>query len=478
MFESARSKTKGMSDAGERERSRGGQRRRRPRGGGPPVRKERDYEAESNQPTSRPIILAKHPDSDSSQISSARRSSTSTSPSPGSRQPDKPVTVLKPRDETPRPLISSNSLPSIPVGTLQGETPPQQLFLQRTIDGSARLTGPPEMTRCVKLIDEYHQWCETASDVLLEQTDFLVVGMVGLQGTGKSTILSLLAGNSEQDSHRNYVFPPQSRDIREECGHMTSGIDIFVTSQRVIFLDCQPVLSASVLDQLIHNEKKIPPEFTTAENFAEIQSLQMVTFLLTVCNVVLVVQDWFTDMSLLRFLHSAEMLKPSTPSSSGHETSTTADDHPDFFPHMVFVQNRCGREDFSMENFTAMQNTLATVFQASKVKMRGDVTMTTGRETFGLNPAFIKTDLNLFVLPSMDDRKDSEDTVLTMLPEYRGYPSFQTLINSLRGQILAMPRDLITNTTISEKNWFHYAARTWDSIRKSPLIAEYNRLLP
>lgn len=467
-----------MSDNGDRDRSRGGPRRRRPRGGGPSLRKERDFETDSNQPTSRPIILAKHPDSDSPQLSSVRRSSTSTSPSPGSRQPDKPVMVLKPRDETQRPLIQSLSLPSIPTGTLQGETPPQQTFLQRTIEVSARLSGPQEMSQCVKLIDDYHQWCETASDMLLEQTDFLVVGVIGLQGTGKSTILSLLAGNTELDPHRNFVFPPQSREVREECGHMTNGIDIFVTSQRVILLDCQPVLSASVLDQLIHNEKKIPPEYTAAENFAEIQSLQQVTFLLTVCNVVLVVQDWFTDMSLLRFLQTAEMLKPSTPSSSGHDSSTTPDDHPDYFPHIVFVQNKSGREDFSVENFTAMQNTLTTIFQASKMKMKGDVTMVTGRQTFGLNPAFIKSDLNLFILPNMDERKDTEDAVLTMLPEYRGYPSFQTLINSLRGQILAMPRDLITHTTISEKNWFHYAARIWDSIKKSQLIAEYNRLLP
>ena len=38
----------------------------------------------------------------------------------------------------------------------------------------------------------------------------------------------------------------------------------------------------------------------------------------------------------------------------------------------------------------------------------GDVTMTTGRQTFGLNPAFIKSDLNLFVLPYMDGKKDTE----------------------------------------------------------------------
>lgn len=38
---------------------------------------------------------------------------------------------------------------------------------------------------------------------------------------------------------RNYIFPAQSREVREECGHMTKGIDIYVTSQRVIFLDSQ-----------------------------------------------------------------------------------------------------------------------------------------------------------------------------------------------------------------------------------------------
>ncbi|XP_053375253.1 nonsense-mediated mRNA decay factor SMG9-like [Mercenaria mercenaria] len=470
-----------MADSSERDRGRGGPRRRRPRGGGPPVRKERDYDGDtsSSQPTSRPIILAKHPENESSQVSSSGRGSTSTSPTPSNRQSEKPVTVLKPRGEDPRRTLSSSvSLPSIPVSTVQGETPPQQTFLQRTIEGTSRLSGPTEMSHCTKLIDEHHQWCETAFDSLLEQTDFLVVGVIGLQGTGKSTILSLLAGNTEIDAHRNYVFPPQSRAIREECGHMTNGIDIFVTSQRVIFLDCQPLLSASVLDQLIHNEKKIPPEYTTAENFAEIQSLQQVTLLLTVCNVVMVVQDWFTDLSVLHFLQTAEMLKPSTPSSSGHDSNSAPEDHPDYYPHIVFVQNKSGREDFSVENFTAMQKSLSTIFQTSKLKMKGDVNMTTGRQTFGLNPAFVKSDLNLFVLPCMDGRKDAEDTVLTMLPEYRGYPSFQTLINSLRGQILAMPREAITHTTLTEKNWFHYAARIWDSIKKSQLIAEYNRLLP
>ena len=54
---------------------------------------------------------------------------------------------------------------------------------------------------------------------------------------------------------------------------------------------------------------------------------------MTVCHVILVVEDWFTDMSLLRFLLSAEMLKPSTLSGS-HGSGSGQDDMHEFFPHL------------------------------------------------------------------------------------------------------------------------------------------------
>lgn len=462
----------------DRDRGRGGRRRRQR--GGPINRKEREFEGESNKQSARPtIILAKHVESDHCQSAAgATSSSTSASPAPLSQQPEKQVTVLKPRDEPSKSSSISASLPNIPACTLQGETPPQPVFLQRTIEGSHKFRdGPHEMNRCLKLIDEHYQWCEAANDLLLEQSDFLVVGIIGMQGSGKSTLMSLLAGNTDDDS--NFIFPPQSREVREECGHMTNGIDIFVSQQRVIFLDTQPLMSPSVLEQLIHNEKKIPPEYTAAENYIEILCLQQVTFLLTVCNIIIVMQDWFTDMSLLRILQTAEMLKPSTPSSSGHDNAVALEDHPDYYPHIVFVQNKASREDFSVENFTAMQNTLSMVFNTSKLKMKGNVTMSTGRQLFGLNPSFVKSDWNLFILPCMEIKQpESSESSLMQVPQYRGCPSFQTLINSLRGQILAMPREQLTHTPLSEKNWFHYAARIWDAIKKSQMIAEYNRLLP
>lgn len=58
----------------------------------------------------------------------------------------------------------------------------------------------PEMSRCIKFMDENMQLCENASEYLHEQQDFLVVGCLGTQAVGKSTIMSLLT------SHYSYVL--------------------------------------------------------------------------------------------------------------------------------------------------------------------------------------------------------------------------------------------------------------------------------
>ena len=96
-----------------------------------------------------------------------------------------------------------------------------------------------------------------------------------------------------------------NRFIGEHC---TNGIDIYVNARRIILLDCQPLLSASVMDRTIQVskiiwasyskcstcyfqlEKKNTSEFTTIENTMEVQSLQMIGFLFSVCHTVLFVQ--------------------------------------------------------------------------------------------------------------------------------------------------------------------------------------------
>lgn len=43
--------------------------------------------------------------------------------------------------------------------------------------------------------------CDTLQ-YLRDQTDMLVVGVIGLQGTGKSTIMSLLSANTPEEDQR------------------------------------------------------------------------------------------------------------------------------------------------------------------------------------------------------------------------------------------------------------------------------------
>lgn len=44
-------------------------------------------------------------------------------------------------------------------------------------------------------MDENMQLCENPIDYLQDQQDFLVIGCVGLQGVGKSTIMSRLTSS-------------------------------------------------------------------------------------------------------------------------------------------------------------------------------------------------------------------------------------------------------------------------------------------
>ena len=41
-----------------------------------------------------------------------------------------------------------------------------------------------------------------SSQYLRDQTDMLVVGVIGLQGTGKSTVMSLLSANTPEEDQR------------------------------------------------------------------------------------------------------------------------------------------------------------------------------------------------------------------------------------------------------------------------------------
>lgn len=76
------------------------------------------------------------------------------------------------------------------------------------------------------------------------------------------------------------------------------------------------------------------------------------------------------------------------------------------------------------------------------------------------------TGVNYFVLPI----RASDDSVKMQ------HESYTVMLRQLRDQILSMPRRSFARP-ISERDWLRNAARVWDSIKKSPVLADYSRTL-
>lgn len=222
-----------------------------------------------------PIILAKPP--------AERQAKAAAGPAPPPPGPAPPIVRMKARGEEGRggggagdgaavapPREREGPRPTQPVYQLHGRGLPPPGAMD-PVAGQARLAAPEKMKSSIKLVDEQMNWCDSAIEFLLDQTDVLVVGVLGLQGTGKSTLMSLLAANQPEEDPRAFVFRPQSPELKERGGSQTCGIDFFITQERVVFLDTQPILSPSILDHLINNDRKLPPEYSLPHTYVEMQ---------------------------------------------------------------------------------------------------------------------------------------------------------------------------------------------------------------
>ncbi|XP_021786842.1 protein SMG9 isoform X3 [Papio anubis] len=456
-----------------------------------------------------PIILSKPPAERSKQPPPPTAPAAPPAPAPL----EKPIVLMKPREEGKGPVAVTGAstpegtappppaAPAPPKGEKEGQRPTQPVYQIQNrgmgtaapaamdpVVGQAKLLPPERMKHSIKLVDDQMNWCDSAIEVLtgpclpelphvlhplilhpflhllylLDQTDVLVVGVLGLQGTGKSMVMSLLSANTPEEDQRAYVFRAQSAEMKERGGNQTSGIDFFITQERIVFLDTQPILSPSILDHLINNDRKLPPEYNLPHTYVEMQSLQIAAFLFTVCHVVIVVQDWFTDLSLYRFLQTAEMVKPSTPSPS-HESSSSSgsDEGTEYYPHLVFLQNKARREDFCPRKLRQMHLMIDQLMAHSHLRYKGTLSMLQCNVFPGLPPDFLDSEVNLFLVPFMDSEAESENPpragpssspLFSLLPGYRGHPSFQSLVSKLRSQVMSMARPQLSHTILTEKN--------------------------
>lgn len=167
-----------------------------------------------------PIILSKPPAERSKQPPPPAAPAAPPAPAPL----EKPIVLMKPREEGKGPAAATNAstpegtappppvAPVPPKGEKEGQRPTQPVYQIQNrgmgtaapaavdpVVGQAKLLPPERMKHSIKLVDDQMNWCDSAIEYLLDQTDVLVVGVLGLQGTGKSMVMSLLSANTPEE---------------------------------------------------------------------------------------------------------------------------------------------------------------------------------------------------------------------------------------------------------------------------------------
>lgn len=118
------------------------------------------------------------------------------------------------------------------------------------------------MTKSEKLLEDGVLCNESIQEYLQENNDFLVVGVLGTHGVGKSTIMNFLSQKSVTEEFKksifknninlsefeefsdhsfaeddNEIFKVQSESDLENNVNATHGVDIFITSNRVKYIN-------------------------------------------------------------------------------------------------------------------------------------------------------------------------------------------------------------------------------------------------
>lgn len=426
------------------------------------------------------------------------------------------------RPQSPKTIKSSTSEqegvhPSIhPSKIAQNESKEKKTIEQKPSPPLKYLTEP------IKLLDENLELNTAAMEYLHDSsTNYLVVGIIGTQGVGKSMILNLIANNMHDQnlcsqilsSHEiptentfesggsenqleglDFIRMPESTDQEkidsifkfkmqnieqiERGVHCTKGIDMYITNDRIILLDCQALWSPSLIDEANTTIT------ARSANVVTVDCLQIASYLMAICHVLIAVQDWFTDYNFLRYLQAAEMLKPSLSASNtvastqdGSESTNGGENH----PHLLLLHNRCQLEDYTPEAVTIMQDLYRKAFQKSNLQLNSGMYLYSDTNKNSLNVDSVckgynvdtcGTPLNLFLLPEIYSDFDNREI-------YRGHPPFEQLAKRLRWMILGVNRHQVTNVpNLSERGWFHYCSKAWEIIRKCTFFMEYERFLP
>ncbi|KAG1686218.1 hypothetical protein DVH05_007100 [Phytophthora capsici] len=359
---------------------------------------------------------------------------------------------------------------------------------------------PPSTS--VKLITSQMQFATDLSVKLgecLELTNFTVVGVIGLEGVGKSSVLSLLAQKKRGEDE---MFSTRSLEDVVMDRHETTGVDMAISmvggsGHPTILLDSQPLLSSSMLADLLERNETQRFGALTPEQQVEVASYQFAVFLCSICHYVLVVHDGLAfQLSVNDLLRKIEQKfgQCRLPSVSGTSQRHAA--------QLLYVANNVtGSELLYRENelLSAHERALEVAWGQALVRVPYKMTEYSDNSG-GLNVAsfilphkqqqlthqFSKGgDRSSSSSPATGKNDSSQAKTMSTFSKYADYdeaaddfkrfvlslpssPSFTTLSTGSRSKSLPVPHAL------SLREWLSNASRVFEAVRKaSCFTAEY-----
>ncbi|XP_024021025.1 protein SMG9 isoform X1 [Morus notabilis] len=326
---------------------------------------------------------------------------------------------------------------------------------------------------------------------LTENTDFAVIGVIGPPGVGKSTIMNELYGFDPTSPGMLPPYTVQLEEVRAMARHCSMGIEPRVSAERLILLDTQPVLSPSVLAEIMRPDgsSTIPVpggESLSAELAHEIMSIQLGVLLTSICHILLVVSEGVHDQSMWRLMSTVDLLKhgipdPSSLTPSPSQSSTTSGPEKDskdkvheageYMAAPIFVHMKLQDQDLTVHNCEQLKKALTHYFSTSSFMSERHGNVAKEQSFSSVAPSAQSGDPdsvapNLFVIPA---RNKDESPI-------NQYESHTSVLWKLRDQVLSM-NHLSFSRTLSERDWLKNSAKIWELVKNSAIIAEYSKTL-
>ncbi|GMY06365.1 protein SMG9-like isoform X2 [Fagus crenata] len=325
---------------------------------------------------------------------------------------------------------------------------------------------------------------------LTENTDFTVVGVIGPPGVGKSTIMNELYGFDATSPGMLPAFGIESEDSRAMARHCSIGIEPRISADRIILLDTQPVFSPSVLAEIMRPDGSstisvLSGESLSAELAHELMSIQLGVLLASICHVLLVVSEGVHDNNMWRLMLTVDLLKHGIPDPSSlipsHSQSSTlgpekenedkVHESEDYMVAPVFVHTKLHDQDLTPRNIVQLRKAILQYFSMSSFMRDKTGNMTKDQPFSSVASSAQSNDPhsmwpNLFVIP-LKNKDDSP----------RGqYESYNSTLWNMRDQVISMKGPSFART-VSERDWLKNAAKIWELVKSSPIIAEYSKTL-